>query len=67
MIPITMSYFVGHRGGVAQAVTFCIGIIVLFTAFGGITTLVLGPAGVVALGSNPGSTVSSRWFSSPSA
>ncbi len=53
MIPITKSYFVGQRGGLAQAVTFCIGIIVLFTAFGGITTLVLGPAGVVALGSSP--------------
>ena len=53
MIPITMSYFVGQRGGVAQALTFCIGIIVLFTGFGGVTTLALGPAGVVALGSNP--------------
>src|SRR4029077_4208661 len=53
MIPITMSFFVGQRGGLAQALTFCIGIIVLFTAFGVITTLALGPAGVVALGSNP--------------
>ncbi len=43
----------GQRGGVAQALTFCIGIIVLFTGFGGVTTLLLGPAGVVALGSNP--------------
>jgi thiol:disulfide interchange protein len=53
MIPITMSYFVGQRGGLAQAVTFCLGIIVLFTSLGIVTTLALGPAGVVQLGSNP--------------
>jgi thiol:disulfide interchange protein len=53
MIPITMSYFTGQRGGFAQALTFCLGIIVLFTSLGIITTLALGPAGVVQLGSNP--------------
>ncbi|HWD97693.1 MAG TPA: cytochrome c biogenesis protein CcdA, partial [Bryobacteraceae bacterium] len=53
MIPITMSYFVGQRGGFGQAVLFCIGIIVLFTGLGLIATLALGPAGVVQLGSNP--------------
>lgn len=53
MIPITMSYFTGQRGGFAQALTFCLGIIFLFTGIGVITTLVLGPAGVVQLGSNP--------------
>jgi thiol:disulfide interchange protein len=53
MIPITMSYFVGQRGGLAQAVTFCLGIIVLFTGLGLIATVALGPAGVVQLGSNP--------------
>jgi thiol:disulfide interchange protein len=53
MIPITMSYFTGQRGGFAQALTFCLGIIFLFTGIGLITTLILGPAGVVQLGSNP--------------
>ncbi len=53
MIPITMSYFVGDgRGGFRQAVTFCLGIIVLFTALGLVMTLALGPAGVVELGSS---------------
>ena len=53
MIPITMSYFTGDRGGFAQALTFCLGIIFLFTGIGLVTTLALGPAGVVQLGSNP--------------
>jgi thiol:disulfide interchange protein DsbD len=53
MIPITMSYFVGQRGGLSQAVTFCLGIIVLFTGLGLIATLALGPAGIVQLGGNP--------------
>ena len=53
MIPITMSYFVGQRGGLSQAVTFCLGIIVLFTGMGLAATLALGPAGVVQLGGNP--------------
>ena len=52
MIPITMSYFVGQRGGFRQAVTFCLGIIVLFSGLGLILTLALGPAAVVQLGSN---------------
>jgi thiol:disulfide interchange protein len=52
MIPITMSYFVGQRGGLAQAVTFCLGIIVLFSGLGLILTLALGPAAVIQLGSN---------------
>jgi thiol:disulfide interchange protein len=53
MIPITMSYFTGQRGGFAQALTFCLGIIFLFTGIGIVTTLALGPSGVVQLGSNP--------------
>jgi thiol:disulfide interchange protein DsbD len=53
MIPITMSYFVGQKGGLAQAITFCLGIVVLFTGLGLAATLVLGPAGVVQLGGNP--------------
>jgi thiol:disulfide interchange protein len=52
MIPITMSYFIGQRGGFKQAVTFCLGIIFLFSALGLILTLALGPAAVVQLGSN---------------
>ncbi len=53
MIPITMSYFTGQRGGWVQAITFCLGIVVLFTAFGTVTTLTLGSSGVVQLGSSP--------------
>jgi thiol:disulfide interchange protein len=54
MIPITMSYFVGQqRGGLSQAVTFCLGIVVLFTGLGLIATLALGPSGIVQLGGNP--------------
>lgn len=58
MIPITMSYFLnrqsgGRRDSVAQAVVFCLGIIVLFTGLGLIITAALGPFGVVQLGSNP--------------
>ena len=52
MIPITMSYFVGQRGGLRQAVVFCLGIIVLFSGLGLVLTLALGPAAVVQLGSN---------------
>jgi thiol:disulfide interchange protein/peroxiredoxin len=58
MIPITMSYFLnrqsgGRQDGVAQAVVFCLGIIVLFSGIGLVTTLVLGPAGIKNLGGNP--------------
>ena len=62
MIPITMSYFLnrgvgdaGHgRGdGLTQAVVFCLGIVVLFSGLGLATTAILGPFGVVQLGSNP--------------
>jgi len=52
MIPITMSYFTGQRGGFREAVTFCLGIIVLFSGIGLALTLALGPAAVVQLGSN---------------
>ncbi len=52
MIPITMSYFVGQRGGFRQAVVFCLGIIVLFSGLGLVLSLALGPAAVVQLGSN---------------
>ncbi len=58
MIPITMSYFLnrpagGRREGLAQAVVFCLGIIVLFSGLGLAVTAALGPFGVVQLGSNP--------------
>ena len=57
MIPITMSYFLnrqgGKRDGMAQAVVFCLGIIVLFSGLGLAATAILGPVGVKQLGSNP--------------
>lgn len=53
MIPITMSYFIGKRGGLKQAVTFCLGIIVLFSGIGLIVTAAMGPVGVAALGQSP--------------
>jgi thiol:disulfide interchange protein len=58
MIPITMSYFLkresgGRRDGIAQAVVFCLGIIVLFSGMGLAITAILGPFGIVQLGSNP--------------
>jgi thiol:disulfide interchange protein DsbD len=57
MIPITMSFFLNKQGAsratiVTQALIFCVGIVVLFTALGLIVTSVLGPFGVVQLGSN---------------
>jgi thiol:disulfide interchange protein DsbD len=58
MIPITMSFFLNRPSGsrresVTQALIFCIGIIVLFSALGLVATAVLGPFGIVQLGSNP--------------
>ena len=58
MIPIMMSHFLQQQGGsrrdsVIQALVFCLGIIVLFSALGLATTALLGPFGVVQLGSNP--------------
>jgi thiol:disulfide interchange protein DsbD len=58
MIPITMSFFLNkpsatRRDGVFQAAVFCLGIIVLFSGIGLLTTTLLGPFGVVQLGSNP--------------
>jgi thiol:disulfide interchange protein DsbD len=44
---------VGQRGGFAQAITFCLGIVVLFTGLGLLATVALGPAGIVQLGGNP--------------
>jgi thiol:disulfide interchange protein len=58
MIPITMSYFLNRQSGtrrdsVMQAVVFCLGIIVLFSGLGLAITAILGPFGIVQLGSNP--------------
>jgi thiol:disulfide interchange protein DsbD len=60
MIPITVSFFVGQGGesstrksAWAQALVFCLGIIVLFTAMGFLVTAIAGPFGVVQLGSSP--------------
>lgn len=57
MIPITMSFFLTKQGAskgriVGEAVIFCLGIIVLFTAIGFALTAILGPFGVVQIGSN---------------
>jgi thiol:disulfide interchange protein len=57
MIPITMSFFLNRQGtrreSVFHAALFCLGIIVLFTGLGLLATAILGPFGVVQLGSNP--------------
>jgi len=58
MIPITMSYFLnrpagGRRDGLTQAVVFCLGIVVLFSGLGLVTTAILGPVGVKHLASSP--------------
>jgi thiol:disulfide interchange protein DsbD len=58
MIPITMSFFLNRPSGsrresLVQALLFCLGIIVLFTALGLLATAVLGPFGIVQIGSNP--------------
>lgn len=58
MIPITVSFFLNQQSGtkrdsLVQALVFCLGIVVLFTVLGFLTTALLGPFGVVQLGSNP--------------
>jgi thiol:disulfide interchange protein DsbD len=57
MIPITMSYFITTQGdspraSLAQAFTFCVGVVVLFTGLGAGVSALLGPFGIVQLGSN---------------
>jgi thiol:disulfide interchange protein DsbD len=52
-----MSYFVSTQSGsrkasVSQALTFCAGVVVLFTGLGATVSAVLGPFGAVQLGSN---------------
>ncbi len=58
MIPITVSFFIGQKNesrkdGLLQALVFCLGIVVLFCTLGFAVTAILGPFGVVQLGSNP--------------
>ncbi|MBV9303846.1 MAG: thioredoxin family protein [Acidobacteriaceae bacterium] len=62
MIPITVSFFLNQsssadpasrESGWKQALVFCLGIIVLFTALGFLVTAIAGPFGVVQLGSSP--------------
>lgn len=58
MIPITVSFFlnkpsVARARAVFEAAVFSLGILVLFTALGLLVTAVLGPFGMVQLGSNP--------------
>jgi len=57
MIPITVSYFLNRPTGsrarsVGDALLFCGGIVVLFSGLGLAATAILGPFGVVQLGSN---------------
>jgi thiol:disulfide interchange protein len=53
MIPITVSFFLGQRGGIMQAVVFSLGIVALFCALGLGVTAAVGPFGVAQLASNP--------------
>jgi len=53
MIPITVSFFLGQRGGILQAVVFSLGIVALFCALGLGVTAAVGPFGVAQLASNP--------------
>ena len=57
MIPIYMGSFMGGgerpwRSVLLQAGTFCLGVIVLFTALGGALSAFLGPFGLAQIGSN---------------
>ena len=57
MIPIYMGSFMGGgerpwRSVLLQAGTFCLGVIVLFTALGGALSAFLGPFGLSQIGSN---------------
>jgi thiol:disulfide interchange protein DsbD len=58
MIPITMSFFLSRqddtrKNAVTQALVFCVGIVVLFSLLGLAVTALLGPFGIVLIGSNP--------------
>jgi len=58
MIPFTVTYFLNRQSAsradsILQAGVFSAGIVLLFTSLGFVTTALLGPFGVVQLGSNP--------------
>jgi|SRR5579863_478572 len=53
MIPIIVSFFLGQRGGILQAVVFSLGIVALFCALGLGVTAAVGPFGAAQLASNP--------------
>src|SRR5262249_63142 len=58
MIPTPLSYFLSRQSGtrrdsIVEAVVFCLGIVVLFSGIGLVVTAILGPFGIVQLGSNP--------------
>ena len=59
MIPITVSFFLNQGSDAArgsalrQAITFCLGIVVMFTSLGLLMKAIAGPFGVVLLGANP--------------
>ena len=54
MIPITMSFFLNRdRGQVLHGALFSLGMVIMFTSLGLLITAVLGPFGVVQLGSSP--------------
>jgi thiol:disulfide interchange protein DsbD len=57
MVPITVSFFLkkpsgARRESLVEALVFCLGIVVLFTSLGLATTAMLGPFGIVQLGSH---------------
>ena len=58
IIPVTVSFFLNKQAGsrgesLFQAAVFCLGIIVLFSTFGLVTTAALGPFGAQQLSSSP--------------
>ncbi len=53
MIPITVSFFLGQRGGILQAVVFAAGIVGLFCGLALALTAALGPFGVIQMSSSP--------------
>jgi len=58
MVPITVSFFLnkpaaGRARALFEAAVFSLGIIVLFTALGLLVTALVGPFGIVQLGSSP--------------
>jgi thiol:disulfide interchange protein DsbD len=58
MIPLTVSFFTNQAENknnrpVALAFTYCVGIIVMFTALGLLLTVLLGPGGPTRLAANP--------------